>query len=110
MLYEVITNSDSALLVEAIPPRYPELPEEIAGRDILKENFDRLFEKIPELVAFGEDIGKIGGVNQTYAGLQEKYGAHRIFDTGIREASIIGKGIGLALRGFRPIAERNNFV
>jgi len=104
-----LENSDSALLVEAIPPRYPELPEEIAGRDILRENFDRLFEKIPELVAFGEDIGKIGGVNQTYAGLQEKYGAHRIFDTGIREASIIGKGIGLALRGFRPIAEIQYF-
>jgi len=60
-------------------------------------------------VAFGEDVGKIGGVNQTYEGLQSKYGEHRIFDTGIREASIIGKGIGLALRGFRPIAEIQYF-
>ena len=61
------------------------------------------------LVAFGEDVGKIGGVNQTYEGLQKKYGEHRIFDTGIRETSIIGKGIGLALRGFRPIAEIQYF-
>ena len=60
-------------------------------------------------MAFGEDVGKIGGVNQTYAGLQEKYGELRIFDTGIRETSIVGKGIGLALRGFRPIAEIQYF-
>jgi pyruvate/2-oxoglutarate/acetoin dehydrogenase E1 component len=60
-------------------------------------------------VAFGEDVGKIGGVNQTYTGLQQKYGEHRIFDTGIRETSIVGKGIGLALRGFRPIAEIQYF-
>ena len=60
-------------------------------------------------VASGEDVGGIGGVNQTYAGLQAKYGINRIFDTGIRETSIIGKGIGLALRGFRPIAEIQYF-
>ena len=67
------------------------------------------FQNIPFLVAFGEDVGKIGGVNQAYEGLQKKYGEHRIFDTGIRETSIIGKGIGLALRGFRPIAEIQYF-
>ena len=61
------------------------------------------------MLAFGEDVGKIGGVNQTYEGLQEKYGENRVFDTGIREASIIGQGIGLAMRGFRPIAEIQYF-
>jgi pyruvate/2-oxoglutarate/acetoin dehydrogenase E1 component len=81
----------------------------ITGREILRENFDALFAKYPLLVVFGEDVGKIGGVNQTYEGLQLKYGNNRIFDTGIRETSIIGKGIGLALRGFRPIAEIQYF-
>jgi pyruvate/2-oxoglutarate/acetoin dehydrogenase E1 component len=81
----------------------------VTGREILRNNFDALFAKYPLLVAFGEDLGKIGGVNQTYEGLQKKYGEHRIFDTGIRETSIIGEGIGLALRGFRPIAEIQYF-
>lgn len=88
-----------------VQPEYPPNAEEVPGRIILRDNFDKLFAKYNKLVAFGEDVGKIGGVNQTYEGLQEKYGEHRIFDTGIRETSIIGKGIGLALRGFRPIAE-----
>ncbi|MBN2485116.1 MAG: hypothetical protein JXB34_03985 [Bacteroidales bacterium] len=88
-----------------VPAKYPEKPEEVAGRLILRDNFDKLFSKYPNLLAFGEDVGKIGGVNQTYEGLQEKYGIHRVFDTGIRETSIIGKAIGLAMRGFRPIAE-----
>ncbi|MBN1950186.1 MAG: hypothetical protein JW801_03230 [Bacteroidales bacterium] len=104
-----LENDSSALLVEAVNPVFPDEAEEVPGRDILQENFDRLFEKYPLLLAFGEDVGKIGGVNQTYAGLQEKYGDHRVFDTGIRETSIIGKGIGLALRGFRPIAEIQYF-
>jgi pyruvate/2-oxoglutarate/acetoin dehydrogenase E1 component/TPP-dependent pyruvate/acetoin dehydrogenase alpha subunit len=99
----------SVLNVEAVAPVFDEKPDEVPGREILQENFDKLFAKHPLLVAFGEDVGKIGGVNQTYAGLQEKYGEHRIFDTGIRETSIIGKGIGLALRGFRPIAEIQYF-
>jgi 2-oxoisovalerate dehydrogenase E1 component len=99
----------SVLNVEEIKPVYSKDSQQITGRDILNENFDRLFAKYPKLVVFGEDVGKIGGVNQTYAGLQEKYGEHRIFDTGIREASIIGKGIGLALRGLRPIAEIQYF-
>jgi pyruvate/2-oxoglutarate/acetoin dehydrogenase E1 component/TPP-dependent pyruvate/acetoin dehydrogenase alpha subunit len=102
-------NNFSVLNVSGIAPEYSESSAEVPGREILLENFDKLFEKYPLLVAFGEDVGKIGGVNQTYAGLQEKYGQHRIFDTGIRETSIIGKGIGLALRGFRPIAEIQYF-
>ena len=96
-------NESSVLLKEAVSPILKD--EEVPGRVIIRDNFDKLFEKHPNLVAFGEDVGKIGGVNQTYEGLQEKYGEHRIFDTGIRETSIMGKGIGLALRGFRPIAE-----
>ena len=104
-----LENSRSALEVEAVAPVIPEGIEEVPGREILRDNFDKLFEKYPLLVAFGEDVGKIGGVNQTYTGLLDKYGEHRIFDTGIRETSIIGKGIGLALRGFRPIAEIQYF-
>jgi len=75
------------------------------GREILQANWNLQLERRPELVIFGEDVGQIGGVNQTYAGLQARYGENRVFDTGIREATIIGQGIGLALRGFRPVAE-----
>lgn len=99
----------AALNVSGIAPSYASESPEITGREILRDNFDALFSKYPLLLAFGEDVGKIGGVNQTYEGLQTKYGNHRIFDTGIRETSIIGKGIGLALRGFRPIAEIQYF-
>jgi 2-oxoisovalerate dehydrogenase E1 component len=99
----------SALNVTTLQPTYSENPVMVTGREILRDNFDALFAKYPLLVVFGEDVGKIGGVNQTYEGLQKKYGANRIFDTGIRETSIIGKGIGLALRGFRPIAEIQYF-
>lgn len=99
----------SAVNVKQVDPVYSEKSELIAGREILRNNFDALFAKYPLLIAFGEDVGVIGGVNQTYEGLQKKYGEHRIFDTGIREASIIGKGIGLALRGFRPVAEIQYF-
>ncbi len=77
----------------------------VDGREILQANWDVQLDRRPELLIFGEDVGSIGGVNQTYAGLQLKYGEHRVFDTGIREATIIGQGIGLALRGFRPVAE-----
>lgn len=98
-------NSNSVLLQESQEAEFSNDSKEVPGRLIIRDNFDKLFEKYPEMVAFGEDVGKIGGVNQTYEGLQEKYGEHRVFDTGIRETSIMGKGIGLALRGFRPIAE-----
>jgi pyruvate/2-oxoglutarate/acetoin dehydrogenase E1 component/TPP-dependent pyruvate/acetoin dehydrogenase alpha subunit len=96
--------------IEPIIPQYDnEQVQLIPGREILRDNFDALFEKYPQLVLFGEDVGKIGGVNQSYEGLQSKYGKHRIFDTGIREATIVGQGIGLAMRGFRPITEIQYF-
>lgn len=104
--------SESALAaeqIEPVPPVYPANARLAAGREILRDNFDYLFKHNPLVLAFGEDVGKIGGVNQTYEGLQEKYGSNRIFDTGIREATIIGQGIGLAMRGFRPIAEIQYF-
>lgn len=77
----------------------------VDGREILNACFEANFQRDERLLAFGEDVGKIGDVNQGFAGLQEQFGEQRIFDTGIRETSIIGKGIGLALRGLRPIAE-----
>ena len=99
----------SALKVKAIKPVFSENSPMVAGREVLKHNFDKLFEKYPLLVTFGEDTGKIGGVNQSLESLQKKFGELRIFDTGIREATIIGQAIGLALRGFRPIAEIQYF-
>lgn len=77
----------------------------VDGREVLNACFDANFARDPKLVAFGEDVGKIGDVNQGFAGLQAKYGELRIFDTGIRESAIIGQGMGLAMRGLRPIAE-----
>ncbi len=103
------TSRFSALNIQAIDPVYDSDAPSVPGREILRDNFDKLFENNPLVVAFGEDVGKIGGVNQTYEGLQEKYGELRVFDTGIREASIIGQGIGMALRGLRPIAEIQYF-
>ena len=98
-------SAKSALKIEAVPPEYD---QEIAmedGRIILRDNYRKLLEKFPELLVFGEDAGKIGGVNQTLEGLQDQFGDLRVFDTGIRECTIIGQGIGLAMRGLRPIAE-----
>jgi len=95
----------SAMSVTSVAPSYFSDSPMVDGREILLANFEKLLSKYPELVAFGEDVGHIGGVNQTWAGLQEKFGMNRIMDTGIREATIIGQGIGLALRGLRPIAE-----
>jgi len=88
-----------------IKPTYTKGAGLVSGRDILNKNFDYLFQKYPLLVTFGEDTGKLGDVNQTLRGLQQKYGNLKLSDTGIREASIIGQGIGLAMRGFRAIAE-----
>lgn len=79
--------------------------KQMDGREILRDNFDAILAKYPEVMIFGEDSGKIGGVNQGLEGLQAKYGEHRVFDTGIREATIMGQAIGLAMRGLRPIAE-----
>ena len=98
-------GKDSALQVADVSARYEDNPPQVNGSQILNQNFDALFEKHPNLVTFGEDTGKLGDVNQGMKGMQAKYGISRIFDTGIRETTIIGQGIGLALRGFRPIAE-----
>ncbi len=98
-------SDQSALKVPVVPAVFSEDAKMLNGFEILNVLFDKLFEKYPNAVAFGEDVGKIGDVNQGFAGIQEKYGEQRIFDTGIREATIMGQGIGLALRGFRPIAE-----
>jgi len=95
----------SVLNVKPVSPEYSESSPEVPGRQILRDNYDRLFTRYPLLVTFGEDSGKIGGVNQSLEGLQTKFGELRITDTGIREATILGQGIGLALRGMRPIAE-----
>jgi pyruvate/2-oxoglutarate/acetoin dehydrogenase E1 component/TPP-dependent pyruvate/acetoin dehydrogenase alpha subunit len=98
-------GSASALLVKEVPKAYEQGAPMVNGFEILNRYFDALFAQNPKVVAFGEDVGKIGDVNQGFAGLQEKYGKERIFDTGIRELTIMGQGIGLALRGLRPIAE-----
>jgi 2-oxoisovalerate dehydrogenase E1 component len=99
------SSKESARLVKGVPPVFRDDSPVVTGREVLLANFDHIFRTNPKVVAFGEDVGKIGGVNQTYEGLQAKYGEVRISDTGIREATIIGQGIGLALRGLRPIAE-----
>ncbi|UII79408.1 thiamine pyrophosphate-dependent enzyme [Flagellimonas sp. CMM7] len=102
-LYNELSNK--AINVEALEPSYANDDEQVDGRVILRDNFDVLFEKYPEALVFGEDTGNIGDVNQGLEGLQKKYGPLRVADTGIRETTIIGQGIGLALRGLRPIAE-----
>ena len=91
--------------VEQIEPIYSDNEELVDGRVILRDNFDALFSKYDNTLVFGEDSGNIGDVNQGLEGLQEKYGELRVADTGIREATILGQGIGLAMRGLRPIAE-----
>lgn len=99
----------AAIKVAEIKPTYDDGCEQVPGREILRDNYDYLFGNYPKLVMFGEDAGKLGGVNQTLEGIQEKYGDLRLRDTGIRETTILGKGIGLALRGLRPIAEIQYF-
>ena len=94
-----------ATSISEIKATYAESPESVDGRIILRDNFDALFSKYPQVLIFGEDSGAIGDVNQGLEGLQKKYGELRVSDTGIRETTIIGQGIGLALRGLRPIAE-----
>ena len=86
-------------------PEYDTEAKKVDGRIVLRDNFDQLLQQHPEVIIFGEDSGKIGDVNQGLEGLQEKYGEHRVFDTGIRETTIMGQGIGMAMRGLRPIAE-----
>lgn len=91
--------------IKEIKPTYADDAELVDGRIILRDNFDNIFSSHPEVLVFGEDTGKIGDVNQGLEGLQEKFGELRVADTGIREATIVGQGIGMALRGLRPIAE-----
>ncbi len=91
--------------VKEIAPVFSDASEMVDGRVVVRNNFDKIFEKYPETLIFGEDAGNIGDVNQGLEGLQEKYGELRIADTGIREATILGQGIGMAMRGLRPIAE-----
>ncbi len=98
-------GSKSALKVPAINPYYEDDAAVVNGYEVLNRYFDELFSTNKRVIAFGEDLGQIGDVNQGFSGLQEKHGDQRIFDTGIRELTIMGQGIGLALRGLRPIAE-----
>jgi 2-oxoisovalerate dehydrogenase E1 component len=95
----------SPLKVKGVAPEYSVDSKEVDARIILRENFDRLLGERPEVLIFGEDSGKIGDVNQGLEGLQDKHGENRVADTGIREATILGQGIGMAMRGLRPIAE-----
>ena len=95
----------SALNVPVVPAVMDVNPKQLNGYEVLNQYFDHLFANNPKVVAFGEDLGNIGDVNQGFAGLQAKYGVNRIFDTGIREQTIMGQAHGLAMRGLRPIAE-----
>lgn len=98
-------SDNNALQAQEIAPVYSENSKMVDGREIMVACFDSALANDPRVLAFGEDVGKIGDVNQGFAGLQEKYGESRISDTGIRELTIIGQGIGTAMRGLRPIAE-----
>ncbi len=98
-------SANSALSVSEVKPEYEHNSEELNGFEILNKTFDFLLSNHPEVIAFGEDVGKIGDVNQGFAGLQEKHGKTRVMDMGIRENTIVGQAIGASLRGLRPIAE-----
>lgn len=98
-------SKKSALHIKEVLPTYDTSAEDVDGRLVLRDNFDAIFKKHPEALIFGEDTGAIGDVNQGLEGLQEKYGELRVADVGIREATIMGQGIGMAMRGLRPIAE-----
>lgn len=97
-------NKHSALRVKEVKPVY-HTDETVDGRIIIRDNYDKVLGENPLVSVFGEDVGGIGGVNQTLEGMQKKYGENRVFDTGIREATIVGQAIGMAMRGLRPVAE-----
>jgi pyruvate/2-oxoglutarate/acetoin dehydrogenase E1 component/TPP-dependent pyruvate/acetoin dehydrogenase alpha subunit len=104
----LFSQSDKNVLGDAgteVPANYDDTAEEVDARLVLRDNFDAIFTKYPEALVFGEDAGNIGDVNQGLEGMQEKYGELRVADAGIREATILGQGIGMAMRGLRPIAE-----
>ena len=98
-------SPESALHIDEIKPQYDENSKLVDGREVLQACFDAMLSRDPRVFAIGEDVGKIGDVNQAFAGLQDKYGEMRVTDTGIRETTIIGQGVGAALRGLRPITE-----
>jgi pyruvate/2-oxoglutarate/acetoin dehydrogenase E1 component/TPP-dependent pyruvate/acetoin dehydrogenase alpha subunit len=98
-------SEHSALKMNGLAPTYDGSETMDDGRVILRDNYRKIFEKYPEALIFGEDAGKIGGVNQSLEGMQDEFGTLRVSDTGIRECTIIGQGIGMAMRGLRPIAE-----
>jgi len=98
-------SKQNALNVKPLNAEYIGEKQMVDGRELIRDNFDAILAKYPEVLIFGEDAGKIGGVNQGLENLQDKYGEIRVFDTGIREATIIGQAIGLAMRGLRPICE-----
>ncbi|WP_109437577.1 thiamine pyrophosphate-dependent enzyme [Aquimarina sp. AU119] len=98
-------NDNNVISIKEVLPVFDNNAELVDGRLIIRDNFEKLFDRIPEALIFGEDSGKIGDVNQGLEGLQEKFGQIRVSDAGIREATIIGQGIGMAMRGLRPIAE-----
>jgi pyruvate/2-oxoglutarate/acetoin dehydrogenase E1 component/TPP-dependent pyruvate/acetoin dehydrogenase alpha subunit len=102
-------SAESPLKVQAVAARYDDNAPMVDGREVVRLNFDAQFTKDPRLVALGEDVGAIGDVNQGMAGLQEKHGDLRITDTGIRETTIVGQGIGMAIRGLKPIVEIQYF-
>ncbi|MFN8266389.1 MAG: thiamine pyrophosphate-dependent enzyme [Chitinophagales bacterium] len=103
--YQHTDSADSPLRLPITPAIYEDKPQIVSGYQVLNACFDANFTRDAKIVAFGEDVGHIGDVNQAFSGLQAKYGIERVYDTGIREASIMGEGIGLAMRGWRPIAE-----
>ena len=103
--YLYTNTASSPLKLNSVAPIFTDASKMVDGREVLNACFDANFAKDPLIIAFGEDLGAIGDVNQGFAGLQAKYGENRITDTGIREITIIGQALGLALRGFRPIAE-----
>lgn len=98
-------STESAFQVQGVAAQYSDNSLLVDGREVLRACFTEALNRDPRILAFGEDVGKIGDVNQGFAGLQEKFGELRVTDTGIRECTIVGQGIGLALRGLRPIAE-----
>ncbi len=103
--YGAYLYSGTAMKVEEIKPAYSESSPTMFGFEVVNAGFDAAMAREPRLIAFGEDVGKLGDVNQGFKGMQEKYGEYRVSDTGIREATIMGQAIGLALRGLRPVAE-----
>ena len=102
----LVSSSDTAAInIPVVDAVYNEESKMVNGYQVINSFFDKALEKYPNMIGFGEDVGKIGDVNQGFAGLQEKYGEERVFDTGIREGSIMGMAIGTAMRGLKPIAE-----